>query len=77
MKLVKSALVSLAAAGLLAAPVAAQAASVRAPSQVEDSEELAGTNAILILAILAAAAALFFVVIDDDGIDTDGLPASP
>ena len=77
MKLVKSAVAALAAAGLFAAPVAAQAASVRAPSDVTDSQEVAGGNAILYLALLAFAAALIFVVADDDSMDTDGLPSSP
>lgn len=77
MKFVKSVLASLAAAGLLAAPVAAQAAPVRAPSGVSENEDLAGGSAILYLAILAAAAFMVFVVIEDDDIDTDGLPASP
>ncbi|MGV3554432.1 MAG: hypothetical protein ACO1OD_04185 [Croceibacterium sp.] len=77
MKIAKSAVVSLVAAGLVAAPVSAQAAPVRVPSQVSESEELAGASFVLYLALAAAAAALLvFVVLDDDD-DTDGLPASP
>lgn len=77
MKFAKSAAASLVALGVVAAPVAAQAAPVRAPSDVSQSEELAGASFMLYLALAAAAAALIFFVLDDDGIDTDGLPASP
>ena len=78
MKFAKSAAASLVAAGLIAAPVAAQAAPIRAPSAVSESEGLAGGSAILYLAILAAAAALIFVVADEDSFDDiDDLPASP
>ena len=78
MTFAKSAVAALAAAGLLAAPIAAQAAPVRASSDVADSQELAGSNAILYLALLAAAAALVFFVLDDDSFDDlDQLPASP
>lgn len=77
MKIAKSAIASLVATGLVAAPVAAQAAPVRASSQVSESEELAGTSFVLYLALAAAAAALLvFVVLDDDD-DADDLPASP
>lgn len=76
MKIAKSAVASLVAVGVVAAPVAAQATPVRAPSQVSESEELAGGSIILYLALAAAAAALlYFVVLDDD--DADDLPASP
>ena len=75
MTFAKSAVAALAAAGLLVAPVAAQAAPVRAPSDVSESQELVGSNAILYLALLAAAAVLIFVVADDDSFDE--LPASP
>ena len=77
MKIAKSAVASLVAVGVIAAPVAAQAAPVRAPSQVSEAEELAGASMVLYLALAAAAAALlFFVVLDDDD-DTDDLPTSP
>jgi hypothetical protein len=77
MMIAKSAVASLVAVGLVAAPVAAQAAPVRAPSQVSESEELAGSSLMLFLALAAAAAALlYFVVLEDDD-DTDDLPASP
>jgi hypothetical protein len=77
MKIAKSAVASLVAAGLVVAPVAAQAAPMRAPSQVSESEELVGSSLMLYLALAAAAAALLvFVVLDDDD-DADDLPASP
>jgi hypothetical protein len=72
MKIAKSAMASLVTAGLVAAPVAAQAAPVRAPSQVSEAENLAGGSLMLYLAL----ALLIFVVLDDDD-DTDDLPASP
>ena len=78
MKIAKSALMSLVATGLVAAPVAAQAAPVRASSTVSESEELAGGSALLYLAVLAAAAFLVLVVADEDSFDdVDDLPASP
>ena len=78
MKIAKSAVVSLVAAGLVAAPIAAQAAPVRASSPVSKSEELAGGSALFYLAALAAAAFLILVVADDDSFDdVDDLPASP
>lgn len=78
MKTINSVLASLAAAGLLAAPVAAQTSPVRAPSSVSDNEQLAGGSAILYLALAAAAAALIFFVLDEDSFDdVDDLPASP
>ena len=78
MKFAKSAVASLAAFGLLVAPLAAQAAPARAPSDVAASEKLAGSNTILYIALLAAAAALIFVVADEDSFDDiDDLPASP
>ena len=71
MKIAKSALMSLVATGLVAAPV-------RAPSTVSESEELAGGSALLYLAVLAAAAFLVLVVADEDSFDdVDDLPASP
>lgn len=77
MKFAKSAIASLVAFGVVAAPLAAQAAPVRAPSDVAETEELVGASFVLYLALAAAAAALIFFVLDDDGIDTDDLPASP
>lgn len=78
MKTFNSVVASLAAVGLAAAPVAAQASPVRTSSAVSDSEQLAGGSAILYLALVAAAAALIFFVVDEDSFDdVDDLPASP
>ena len=44
MKIAKSAMASLVTAGLVAAPVAAQAAPVRAPSQVADDDSFDGID---------------------------------
>jgi hypothetical protein len=77
MRIAKSAIVSLVATSLVAAPIAAQAAPLRAPSPVSETEELAGTSLMLYLALAAAAAALLVFVVLDDDTDTDGLPASP
>ena len=69
---------SLAAAGLMAAPVSAQSAATRAASNVSENEELAGVSALLYLAALAAAAFMILVVADEDSFDdVDDLPASP
>lgn len=69
---------SLIAAGLIVSPVAAQAAPVRASSGVSESEDLAGSSALLYIALLAAAAFLVLVVADEDSFDdADDLPASP
>ena len=78
MRIAKSVAASLIAAGIVWAPVAAQAAPVRAASTVSESEELAGTSALMIIAVLAAAAFLILVVADDSSFDDiDDLPASP
>lgn len=78
MKIAKSVAGSLVALGLVGAPLAAQAAPVRASSAVSESEELAGGSALLYIALLAAAAFLILVVVDEDSFDdVDDLPASP
>ena len=78
MKSINSALAALSALSLAATPIAASAAPVRAPSEVSDSEALAGTSALMIIAALAAAAFLVLVVADEDSFDdVDDLPASP
>ena len=78
MKFAKSAVASLVAAGLVGAPLAAQAAPVRDSSAIAESEGLAGTSALAIIAALAAAAFLVLVVLDEDSFDdVDDLPASP
>jgi hypothetical protein len=78
MKIAKSVIASLVAAGLVGAPLAAQAAPVRDSSTVSESEGLVGTSALMIIAALAAAAFLILVVADEDSFDdVDDLPASP
>jgi hypothetical protein len=78
MRIAKFAIASLVAAGVVAAPLAAQAAPIRDASPVSQSEELAGTSALMILAVLAAAAFLVLVVADEESFDdVDDLPASP
>ena len=78
MRIAKSIVVSLAAAGLVAAPVAAQAAPARESSAVTEGEELVGTSALMIIAALAVAAFLVLVVADEESFDgIDDLPASP
>lgn len=78
MKAINSVIASLVAAGLVAAPVAAQATPARTSSAVSESEQLAGTSALLYLALAAAAAAIILLVLDEDSFDdVDDLPASP
>jgi hypothetical protein len=78
MRIAKSVVASLVAVGLVGAPLAAQAAPVRASSTAVESEELAGSSAPLYIALLAAAAFLILVVLDEDSFDDiDDLPASP
>ena len=78
MKPINSAFAALSALSLAVAPISASAASVRSPSEVVDSEALAGTSALLYIAVLAAAALLVLVVADEDSFDdADDLPASP
>ena len=78
MRIAKSIVMSLAAAGLVVAPVAAQAAPSREPSAVVEGEELVGASPLMIIAALAAAAFLILVVADEDSFDDiDDLPASP
>ena len=69
---------ALAATGLLASPVLAQTAeTLRAPSPVQDSEELEGEGTGIILALLAAAAVIAGIIIATGDSGTDDLPTSP
>ena len=78
MKTFNSVVASLAAVGLAAAPVAAQASPVGSSLPVSDSKQLPDGSAILYLPLAAAAAALIFFVVDEDSFDdVDDLPASP
>jgi hypothetical protein len=67
-------LASAAALGLIAAPIAAQAAPARAATPIGQSERLAGEGTILYVALAAAAIALVIIFASDD---EDELPTSP
>lgn len=74
MRMIKSMLASMAAFGLAAAPIAAQAAPARVATPVDQNERLAGGGTILYVALAAFAVALIILVSSDD---SDKLPASP
>ena len=76
MKFAKTTFATLVAAGLVAAPLSAQAAEARQSSNASDSEQLAGGSTILYLAVLGAAVAIA-ILVSNNGTDTSGLPASP
>lgn len=70
--MVRKLITSATAAALLAAPIAAQAAPVRASTPVAADEELAGGFLLPALIALAVAVGIFLIV--DDG---DDEPVSP
>lgn len=76
MKFAKTLLASATAAGLMAAPVVAQAAPARAASPVAESEQLAGQPFILYAALAAFAVGMVVLVADDDS-DEAPEPVSP
>lgn len=76
MKFAKTLLASATAVGLMAAPVAAQAAPVRAATPVGDSEELAGQPFILYAALAAFAIGMVILLASDDS-DEAPVPVSP
>lgn len=63
-----------AALGMIAAPISAQAAPIRAATPVSENEQVAGGGTILYVALAAFAIALIILVASDD---SDKLPASP
>jgi hypothetical protein len=65
---------SAAALGLVAAPIAAQAAPARTATPVDQNEKIAGGGTILYVALAAFAVALVILLASDD---SDHLPASP
>jgi hypothetical protein len=67
-------LASAAALGLVAAPIAAQAAPARAATPVAENEGIAGGGTLLYVAAAAAAIALILLVASDD---ENELPVSP
>lgn len=76
MKFAKTLLASATAVGLMAAPVAAQAAPVRAATPVADSEQLAGEPFILYAALAAFAIGMIILLASDDS-DEAPVPVSP
>ena len=74
MRIAKSMLASAAALGLVAAPIAAQAAPARTATSVAKSKDIAGGGLILYVAAAAAAIALIVLVSSDD---ENKLPVSP
>lgn len=74
MKFAKTMIASMAVAGLIAAPVAAQAAPARAASTTENSEQMAGGGTILYVALAAFAIAMGILLFANDN---DDLPTSP
>jgi len=76
MKFAKTLLASATAVGLMAAPVAAQAAPARAATPVADSEQLAGEPFILYAALVAFAAGMIILLADNDR-DEHPTPVSP
>lgn len=74
MRIAKSMLASAAALGLVAAPIAAQAAPARTATPVAKSEDIAGGGTILYVAAAAMAIALIVLVASDD---ENKLPVSP
>ncbi|HSQ96134.1 MAG TPA: hypothetical protein VLM18_08600 [Croceibacterium sp.] len=75
MKIAKSMLAAIAALGLLAAPIAAQAAPARVPTPVGQNEK-AGGGTILYVALAAFAVAQVVLLVTDHN-NNDHFPASP
>jgi hypothetical protein len=74
MKIVKTLFASAAALGLVAAPIAAQAAPARMATPVSQNEKIAGGGTILYVALAAFAVAMIVILANDD---SDKLPVSP
>jgi hypothetical protein len=76
MTFAKTLLATATAVGLMAAPMAAQAAPARAASPVANSEELAGEPFILYAALAAFAIGMVILLASDDS-DEAPTPVSP
>jgi hypothetical protein len=74
MKIAKTMFASAAALGLVAAPIAAQAAPARTATPTSPNEKLAGGGTILYVAAAAFAVALIVILSNDD---SNKLPVSP
>ena len=74
MRIAKTMIAPAAALGLMAAPIAAQAAPARTATPVSQNEKLAGGGTILYVALAAFAVTLAILLADDD---SNKLPASP
>ena len=74
MRIAKTMLASAAAFGLIAAPIAAQAAPARTATPVDQNEDIAGGGTILYVALAAAVVALVVIFASDD---ENQLPTSP
>jgi hypothetical protein len=74
MRIAKTMIAPAAALGLMAAPIAAQAAPARTATPVAQNEKIAGGGTILYVAVAAFAVAMVILLSSDD---SDKLPASP
>ena len=74
MTIAKTLFASAAALGLVAAPITAQAAPVRAATPVGQSEQIAGGGTALYVALGIFAVAMIILLADNDSED---LPTSP
>jgi hypothetical protein len=74
MRIAKTMIAPAAALGLMAAPIAAQAAPARTATPVSQNEKLAGGGTILYVALAAVAITAIILLASDD---SDKLPASP
>jgi hypothetical protein len=74
MRIAKTLFASATAFGLIAAPIAAQAAPARAATPVDQNEKIAGGGTILYVALAAFAVAMVILLASDD---SNNLPASP